>query len=185
MQYLSFYASIFTNFETETPWTLMNTSQSWSRTSAPVRNLQHPPNLQQCHWSLRVFLMPSNSTDFNQNLNRASSEQMQTIQNFIKETSPSQEHTQSSSTLAKTPKMSSIFERVFDAFKLNRFQPNFKQGFLGAYANHPKFHQGHKPQSVATKFIHSFLRACVDNPKHILYPKLNWGWSEPKLSLLW
>ena len=91
--------------------------------------------------------MPSNSTDFNQILNRASSEHMQTIQNGIKDTSPSQEHTQSSSTLAKTPEMSSIFERVLDAFKLNRFQPNFKQGFLIAYADHPKRHQGHQPQS--------------------------------------
>ena len=91
--------------------------------------------------------MPSNSTDFNQILNRASSEHMQTIQNVIKDTSPSQEHPQSSSTPAKTPEMSSIFERVLDAFKLNRFQPNFKQGFLRAYADHPKRHQGHQPQS--------------------------------------
>ena len=47
----------------------------------------------------------SNSTDFNQILNRASSEHMQTIQNVIKDTSPSQEHPQSSSTPAKTPEM--------------------------------------------------------------------------------
>ena len=113
-----------------------------SRTPAPVRNIHNHHQLQQKlqkrHPSLRGFLMPSNSTDFNQILNRASSEHMQTIQNVIKDTSPSQEHPQSSSTPAKTPEMSSIFDRVLDAFKLNRFQPNFKQGFLRAYADHPK-----------------------------------------------
>ena len=70
-----------------------------------------------------------------------------------KDTSPSQEHPQSSSTPAKTPKMSSIFERVLDAFKLNRFQPNFKQGFLRAYADHPKRNQGHQPQSGTPTII--------------------------------
>ena len=74
--------------------------------------------------------MLSNSTDFNQNSNRASPEHMQTNQNVIKDTSPSQEHLQSPSTPAKTPEMSSISERVLDAFKLNRFQSNFKQGLL-------------------------------------------------------
>ena len=63
---------------------------------------------------------------------------MHTIRNVIKDTSPSQENPQSSSTPAKTPDMSSIFKRVLDAFKLNRFQPNFKQGFLRAYADHSK-----------------------------------------------
>ena len=76
--------------------------------------------------------MPSNSTDLNQILNRASSEHMQTIQNVIKDTSPSQENPQSSSTPAKTPETSSIFEKVLDASKLNRFQPNLKQSFLRA-----------------------------------------------------
>ena len=90
--------------------------------------------------------MPSNSTDFNQILNRASSEHMQTIQNVIKDISPSQENLQSSSTPAKTPEMSSIFERVLDAFKLIRFKPNLN---------------------------YIFLRAYLDNPKCILYPKPN------------
>ena len=36
--------------------------------------------------------MPLNSTDFNQILNIAPSEHMQTIHNVIKDTSPSQEH---------------------------------------------------------------------------------------------
>ena len=82
---------IFTKFETETPWTFQDTSQSWSRTPAPVRNIQHPPNLQQCHQSLRVILMLSNSTDVHQILNLASLGQVQTIQNFTKDTNPSQE----------------------------------------------------------------------------------------------
>ncbi len=95
--------------------------------------------------------MPLNSTDFNKIFNIAPSGHVETLQNVIKDTSPSQEHPQSSSTPAKTPEMSSIFERVLDAFKLNRFQPNFKQGFLRAYADHPKRHQGHQPQSGTSK----------------------------------
>ena len=91
--------------------------------------------------------MPSNSKDFNQILTIASAEHIWTIQNVIKGTSPSQEHPQSSSTPAKTPVMSSIFERVLDAFKLNRFQPNFKQGFPRSYADDQKHYQGHQPQS--------------------------------------
>ena len=67
-----------------------------SRTPALVRNVHNhhrlQQQLQQCHRSLRVILMPSNWTDFNQILNLASSEQMQTIQNIIKDTSPSQEY---------------------------------------------------------------------------------------------
>ena len=46
--------------------------------------------------------------------------------NVIKDTSPSQEHPQSSSTPGKSPEMSSIFERVLAAFKLIRFQPYLK-----------------------------------------------------------
>ena len=63
-----------------------------SMTPAPVRNIHNHHQLQQklqkCHPCLRGFLMPSNSTDFNQILNRASSEHMQTIQNFIKDFPP-------------------------------------------------------------------------------------------------
>ena len=44
------------------------------------------------HVYLRVFLMPSNSTDFNQILNIPPSGHMQTIHNVIKDTSPSQEN---------------------------------------------------------------------------------------------
>ena len=105
-----------------------------SRTQTPVRNvynhhrLQH--QLQQCHPSLRGFLMPSNSTDFNQILNIASSLLLQTAQNIIKDTSPSQECPLSSSTLATTAAMSLILNRVLDAFKLNWFKTNFKQSYL-------------------------------------------------------
>ena len=115
---------------------------SW--TPAPVGNVHNPHKLQQqleqchgslkqCHRSLRVILMPSNSTDFNQILNLAYSGHMQTIQKVIKDISPSQERPASS----KPPAMSSIFESVLDAFKLNRFQPNFKHSSLRAYADHP------------------------------------------------
>ena len=128
-----------------------------SRTPAPVRNIHNHHQLHQklekCHPSLTWFLMPSNSTDFNQILNIAPSGYLQTIHNVIKDTSPSQEHPQSSSTPAKTLEMSSICERVLDALKLNRFQPNFKQGFLRAYADHPKRHQGHQPQIGTSTII--------------------------------
>ena len=48
--------------------------------------------LYKCHQSLRGFLMPSNSSDYNQISNIAYSGHMQTIHNVIKDTSPSQEH---------------------------------------------------------------------------------------------
>ena len=47
--------------------------------------------------------------------------------------------------------MSSIFDRVLDAFKLIGFQPNFKHNSLRAFAGHPKCHQGHQHQSVTSK----------------------------------
>ena len=57
----------------------------------------------------------------------------------------------SSSTPAKNLQMSSIFEGVLDAFKLIRFQPNFKHSSLMACADHPKHHHGHQPQSGTSK----------------------------------
>ena len=67
-----------------------------SRTPTLVKNIHNHHQLQQklqkCHPSLTGFLMPSYSTDFNQILNRASSEHMQTIQNVIKDNSPSQKN---------------------------------------------------------------------------------------------
>ena len=47
--------------------------------------------LQQCHQSLKVFLMPLNLTDFNKILNIASSKHIETIQNVIMDTSTTQE----------------------------------------------------------------------------------------------
>ena len=54
--------------------------------------------------------MPLNSTDFNQILNIAPSGHLHTIQDVIKDTSPSQKQKKSSSTPARTLEISSIFE---------------------------------------------------------------------------
>ena len=62
------------------------------------------------------------------NLHRDSKDLQGHIPVRVKDISPSQECQASS----KPPAMSSIFESVLDAFKLNRFQPNFKQSFLRA-----------------------------------------------------
>jgi hypothetical protein len=49
---------------------------------------------------------------------------------------PQSETSKSSSTPAKNLQMSSIFEGVLDAFKLIRFQPNFKHSSLRACGDH-------------------------------------------------
>ena len=67
--------------------------------------------LYKCHQSQREFLMPLNSSDFNQ-------------------------ISKSSSTPAKNLQMSLIFEGVLDAFKLIGFQSNFDHSSLRAYADH-------------------------------------------------
>ena len=77
--------------------------------------------------------MPLNSTDFNQIFNIAPSWHVETIQNVIQDTSTSQEPPVSS----KPPALSSIFEHVLDAFKLHRFQQNFKHSSLRELAGHP------------------------------------------------
>ena len=91
--------------------------------------------------------------------------------------------------------MSSIFEGVLDAFKLIRYQANFKYNSLRACADHAKHHQGHQYQSGASKssstparipemslicegvldaiklngfqpnFKHNSFRACADHAK--------------------
>ena len=81
--------------------------------------------------------MPSNSSDFNQISNIGPLGHVETNQNIIKDTCPSQEPPESSSTPAKNLRMSSIFEGVLDALKLIEFQPNFKHSSLRAYADHP------------------------------------------------
>ena len=58
---------------------------------------------------------------------------METIQNNIKDTSPSWECILASSTPGTTLAMSLIFERVLDAYKLNGFQQNFEHSFLRVY----------------------------------------------------
>ena len=76
----------------------------------------------------------------------------------------------SSSTPGRTIEMSSIFEGVLDAFKLNRFQPNFKYCSNRAYACHPKRHQGHQPQSGMSIIIIDSSNNC----NNVIYL---WGWS--------
>ena len=66
--------------------------------------------------------------------------------------------------------MSSIFETILDAFKLDRFQPNFKYSFLRSYADHPKRHQGHQPQSGMSIIIIDSSNTC-NNVINL------WGWS--------
>ena len=76
---------------------------------------------------------------------------------MIKDTSPSQERPASS----KPPAMSSIFESVLDAFKLNRFQPNFKHGSLRACEDHPYCHEGHNSQSGTSKSSSTPARTII------------------------
>ena len=66
---------------------------------------------------------------------------MQIIHNVIKDTSPSQEQSQSSSTPAKAPEMSSIFERVLDAFKLNMQPIHDVMKDTSPSQEHPNLHQ--------------------------------------------
>ena len=77
---------------------------------------------------------------------------------MIKETSTSQEHPAST----KPPAMSSIFQNVLDAFKLNRFTPNFKHSFIRAFADHPKSHQGHQPQLGMSIILIESSNNCSD-----------------------
>ena len=129
--------------------------------------------------------------DLHQYLDRDSRGLQGHMQIMIKDISPSQEHPASSRPQA----MSSIFESVLDAFKLNGFPPNFKHSFLRASAYHSKHHQGHQPQSGTSKssdsarnlqmsiifegvldafkligfqlnFKHSLLRVCTYHPKY-------------------
>ena len=78
------------------PTGYVKTIQNVIKDTSPSQEYQNHHQLQQkiykCHQSLRVFLMPSNSSDFNKILNIAPSGHMQTIHNVIKDTSPSQEH---------------------------------------------------------------------------------------------
>ena len=71
-------------------------SKTSSRKPALARNVHNPhrlqQQLQQCHRSLRMILMPSNSSDFYQILNIGPSWHLQTIHDIIKDTSPNKEN---------------------------------------------------------------------------------------------
>ena len=137
--------------------------------------------------------MPFNSSNFSQILNIAPSGHCRPSKCYqghqLQSTTSN-----SSSTQKRTMEISSIFKGVLDAFKLNRFQSNFKQSSFRAYLYHSKCHEGCKPKSGTSKssstpartckmsliFIsvleafklnrfqpnskHSFLRACTDHP---------------------
>merc|ERR1712033_160889 len=72
--------------------TIQNVIKDTSPSQEHPNHHQLQPKIYKCHQSLRGFLMPSNSSDFNEILNIAPSGHMQTIQNVIKDTSISQEH---------------------------------------------------------------------------------------------
>ena len=63
-----------------------------SRSQEHQNHHQLQQELQKYHQSLMEFLMPSNSSDFNQILNIPPSGHVKTIQNVSKDTSTSQEH---------------------------------------------------------------------------------------------
>ena len=90
--------------------------------------------------------MPSNSSDFNQILRH-----MQTMQKCHQGQQPQSGTSKLPSTPARILEISLIFERVLDAFKLIRFQPNLKHNSLRACEDHAKHHQGQKPQSGTSK----------------------------------
>ena len=74
----------------------VETIQNVIKDASPSQEHQNHHQLQQellkYHQSLRVFLVPSNLSDFNKILNIAPSGHVETIQNVIKETRTSQEH---------------------------------------------------------------------------------------------
>ena len=147
-----------------------------SRTPTPVRNVHNchrlQQQLQQCHQSLRVILMPSNSSDFNQILNLASLGHMQTTKNVIKDTTTTptpvrnvhnhHRHQQQlqqchqSLRVILMPSNSTDFNQILSSASsgymqiiqnaIDRCQPNFKLSFLRAYVDHPKCHQGLQQQ---------------------------------------
>ena len=74
----------------------MQTIHNVIKDTSPSQEHQYHHQLQQelwkCHQCLREFLMTLNSTDFNEIFNIAPLGHVETIQNVIKDTSPSQEH---------------------------------------------------------------------------------------------
>ena len=123
----------------------MQTIHSVIKDTSPSQEHQYhhqlQPEIYKCNRSLRGFLMPLNSSDFNQILNIASSGHVETIQNIIKDTSPSQEH-------QNHHQFQQELERGSWCLQIHRFQPNFKHSCLRAYADHPKGHQGNQPLQI-------------------------------------
>ena len=72
--------------------TIQNVIKDTSPSQEHQNHHQLKQELQKCHQSLREFLMPSNSSDFNKILNIVPSGHVETIQNVIKDTSTNQEH---------------------------------------------------------------------------------------------
>ena len=72
--------------------TIQNVIKDTSPSQEHPNHHQLQPKIYKCHQSLRGFLMPSNSSDFNKILNIAPSEHMETIHNFINDTGHGQEH---------------------------------------------------------------------------------------------
>ena len=115
-----------------------------SGTSAPVRKLQCPLSLQQCHQSLEGFLMPLNSMQKAEIWQTWQSNHYKITKNFIRNLSPSQEDPVSSWSQA----MSSIFRRVLDAFELDVESWNLAYMTIKSKKqNHQKRHQELQPQS--------------------------------------
>merc|ERR1712243_396129 len=85
----------FNQISNRAPSGHLQTIHNVIKDTSPSQEHQNHHQLQQeflkCYQSLTGFLMPSNSSDFNQILNITPSGHLQTIHNVIKETSPSQE----------------------------------------------------------------------------------------------
>merc|ERR1712033_88318 len=98
--------------------TIQNVIKDTSPSQEHQNHHQLQPKIYKCHQSLRGFLMPSNSADFNEILNIAQSGHVETIQNVIKDTSPSQEHQNNHQLQPKIYKCHQSLRGVLDAFKL-------------------------------------------------------------------
>ena len=118
-------------FWTGLPQSICRPYKTSSRTPAQVRNIiiissqksTNVINLWGDSWCLQTHRISSN---FKHRFLRACADHLRCHQGHRLIISTSQEHPVSS----KPPAMSSIFEHVLDAFKLNKFQPDFKQSFL-------------------------------------------------------
>ena len=136
-----------------TPSGHLQTIHNVIKDTSPSQERQNHHQLQQeflkCHQSLTGFLMPSNSSDFNQISNETLSEHLQSIHNVIRDTSPSQErqkHHQLQQEFLKChlsltgflmPSNSSDFNQILNITSSGQVRTN----------DHAKCHQGQQPQS--------------------------------------